>query len=337
MSDVYAADEFEDLGGDFVDDEFEEPAPALAPVSDEARARAMGWKPLAEFKGDPRRWTDAATFIAHGEEELPILRDQNRRMSEKLARFEPEMETLRSTVTQQAAAIKRAETIARRADETGYNRAMAELKAKQREAVEVGDTAAYDMVQAQIDASLAARQAVEAEVVEETPPPAPQNDVWPETREFLSDNPWFQADAELRTAMINAHQATLALHPRLSRAAQYAKARALVVDAFPDRFDEQPATEPEDQPLAREPAPAPARQPPRQPARATVREPSAPQPQNGRRSVMDQIPEDERADVRNGWEKARRNDPDLPLGEYVSLYLDPKQDILALRAQRKKA
>ena len=46
----------------------------------EQRARAMGWKPLAEYRGDPRRWTDAAEFIRKGEEELPVLRDQSRRI-----------------------------------------------------------------------------------------------------------------------------------------------------------------------------------------------------------------------------------------------------------------
>lgn len=340
MSDVSHADDYEDLGLEYVDDEatFEEALEPAAPepVSIEARARAMGWKPLAEFRGDPRRWTDAATFIAHGEEELPILRDQNRRMSEKLARFEPEMETLRNTITQQAAAIKRAEAIATRADKAGYDRAMAELKARQREAVETGDTVAYDQVQAQIDASIAARAEAEAVVPVEEPAPAPaREETWPETTAFLNENPWFHSDPVLRSAMIKAHEAVVTLHPTIGRVEGYARAKAQVIEAYPDRF---PSAQLEDEPLAREPEPAPARQVARQPARAPVMAPSAPLPPGQRRqSPFDRIPEEDRADARAGFEYARKGDPDLPASEYVALYLNPKLNPLELRAQRKKS
>jgi hypothetical protein len=347
MSDVAQFDDsFEDLG-EFEGDEFEdlgaervgEPEPA--PVSVEARARAMGWKPLAEFKGDPRRWTDAAAFIAHGEEELPILRDQNRRMSERLARLDPEMESLRKTVAEQAAAIKYVQGLAKRADEIGYKRALAELEAQRRGAVETGDTVAFDQVQAQIDTLVQTRAA-------EPPEPAPAPVVegeWPETTAFKRDNPWVMTDPVLRQAMISAHGAMLDNFPTLSRTEQYERAKRLVMEAHPAKFPRQPAAEPEldpeyedEPPVAREPAPPPAAPRARPPARAAVLAPSAPQrPGEGRRSVWDQIPEDERADARSGYQYALKGDPDLPASEYVALYINPKLNPLDLRARRKKA
>lgn len=353
MSDV-GLDDFEDLGADFGEDEFEEePDAGLArvleppPVTAEQRAKAMGWKPLPadprnpqpnEYRGDPRRWTDAATFIAHGEEELPILRDQNRRMSEKLARLDPaEIETMRNTIAQQAVALKRAESIALRADKAGYDRALAELKTKQREAVETGDTVGFDQVQEQIDAAIAARAEVEkVPDPEPAPPPAPATEGrWPETTAFLAENPWFQTDAVLQSAMIKAHEAMVTLHPNIGRVEGYARAKAQVVEAYPDRF---PSDQLEDEPVAREPEPAPARQPSRQPARAAVLAPSAPvAPGERRKSPFDLIPEEERADARAGFEYARKGDSELPASEYVALYLNPKLNPIELRERRKKA
>lgn len=352
MSDV-GLDDFEDLGADFVEDEFEEePDAGLArvleppPVTAEQRAKAMGWKPLPadprnpqpnEYRGDPRRWTDAATFIAHGEEELPILRDQNRRMSEKLARLDPaEIETMRNTIAQQAVALKRAESIALRADKAGYDRALAELQAKRGEAIDVGDRQVADQVQAQIDALRDTREEAETAAVETPPAPPPATEGrWPETTAFLAENPWFQTDAVLRSAMIKAHEAMVTLHPNIGRVEGYARAKAQVVEAYPDRF---PSDQLKDEPVAREPEPAPARQPSRQPARAAVLAPSAPLPPGERRkSPFDLIPEEERADARAGFEYARKGDSELPASEYVALYLNPKLNPIELRERRKKA
>jgi hypothetical protein len=46
----------------------------------EDRARAMGWSPKEEFRGDQSRWVDAATFVKNGEESLPILRERMRKL-----------------------------------------------------------------------------------------------------------------------------------------------------------------------------------------------------------------------------------------------------------------
>jgi hypothetical protein len=46
----------------------------------EVQARELGWSPKEEFKGDPERWIDAETFVKRGEELMPILKANNRKL-----------------------------------------------------------------------------------------------------------------------------------------------------------------------------------------------------------------------------------------------------------------
>src|SRR5580698_4034130 len=98
----------------------------------ESRAREMGWKPLAEYRGPPGKWQPAADFIARGENILPIVRDQNRRLTEKVGKLEGEIAGLRLNAEEQLKALKEMREMGQRANQAGYDRAMAENKAGQR-------------------------------------------------------------------------------------------------------------------------------------------------------------------------------------------------------------
>lgn len=95
----------------------------------EARAKALGWVPPEEFKGDPSRHVDAETFVKRGEEIMPILKAQNKRLERELA-------DLRKTVAKASDYFSRAE-------QRGYEKAMADIQARQEAAVETGDVAAH--------------------------------------------------------------------------------------------------------------------------------------------------------------------------------------------------
>lgn len=301
-------------------------------TSVEERARAMGWHPLpidpdnpqpGDYRGDPRRHTDAATFIAHGEEQLPILRDQTRRLSDKVARYTADIEGLRYTVAEQARAVKDAMDLARRSDERGYNRALQEMRAEQREAVAAGDTQAFDQVQERIDAAQRERDANAVPPARSEQAPASES-VWPETTAFINDNPWFNSDPALHRAMIAEHNAVLQVHPNMSRAQQYARAKARVVEAFPDSFPEPnmpPAAEPEQMRVRRT---------------AGVLAPSAPAPPPRRTSPFDQIDDPgERAQAKQAFTRLQNMDPGMTADEYMTLYTNPKADALSLRKARK--
>lgn len=51
----------------------------------ETKARQLGWLPKEEFKGNPERWTDAASFVEKGEQILPILHKNNERLHSALS------------------------------------------------------------------------------------------------------------------------------------------------------------------------------------------------------------------------------------------------------------
>lgn len=309
-----------------------------APVSEEQRAAAMGWKPLPvdarnpqphEYRGDPRRWTDAATFIAHGEEELPILRDQNRRMSEKLARMEPEVTTLRRTVDEQNVAIRHVTALAKRADSRGYERAKAELVQQRRQAVEAGDVEAHDQVQEQLDALEASRAEIEEPAPpaapEPTPPPVGQA---PEITQFVRDHPWFLSSPRLKTAMIAQHNAVIAEEPEWPLQDQLDEALERMTKLFPEVAEQEGQP-----PVARQPATPPA---PRRRAAPSLA-PSGPQgPRRPTSAPIDRITDPaERAQARSAFESMRRADPGFTEAEYMKIYDDPHIDVVDLRAQRK--
>src|SRR5687768_16654653 len=54
------------------------------PVED--KARRMGWRPRAEYGGDPTRWVDAETFVRRGDEILPFVQANNRKLEQALGK-----------------------------------------------------------------------------------------------------------------------------------------------------------------------------------------------------------------------------------------------------------
>ena len=57
---------------------------------EEKRARAMGWRPKEEFKGDPDKWVDAAQFADNADKSLPLAKAEARRALEVELREETE-------------------------------------------------------------------------------------------------------------------------------------------------------------------------------------------------------------------------------------------------------
>lgn len=99
----------------------------------EAEARAHGWTPKEEFKGDESRWVDAETFVKRADEVMPLLKKQNQGMKAKMAELERTIKRLT------------------RAEAAAYENAMADLKAKQEDAVERGDLTAHRAVAKQME------------------------------------------------------------------------------------------------------------------------------------------------------------------------------------------
>lgn len=100
------------------------------------QAKQHGWTPKEEFKGDPTRWVDAETFVKRADEVMPLLRKKTEMQDREIADLKKQ--------------IKKANEFFSKSEERAYQRALADLKAQQRDAVAAGDTAAFDDIDKQI-------------------------------------------------------------------------------------------------------------------------------------------------------------------------------------------
>ena len=285
-------------------------------ITDEDHARAMGWKDRHEFRGPRDLWTDYPEFLAAPENNPKIMREQLHTLTDRVARQDRDNQALRKSV-QDAMAL------ARNASDAGYQRALRELKDKQREAVTEADAEAYDAVTAQIDAMEANRPKEVAE-----PPPA-DTSASPAGRDpayvaFENANPWIGKEAVLTPQLVAIHNAILTEAPTMPLADQLALALKRLKAANPDHFPFERQT-----PMAANPRRS-----------AAVSTPSGGQGANRRpgKSGFDTIEDaEDREEARRAFESIKRADPSVTETEYLFLYNNPKGDLLGFRAEQRAA
>lgn len=194
----------------------------------EQRARNMGWRPRAEFRGDAERWLPADEFVERGERMLPLLQERNRAADRTIVE-------LQQQVRQQGDTLNTMLASTRRAEQAGYRRAMQELNQQRVKAVEMGDTAAF--------------QAVE-QAMRELGPPPPEAPPTPEQRPqgqqqanqdpviqaWVRSNPWFTTDNVANVAMIAAMQHEERINPSGSVEQHLLDAEAVIRRRFPEHF-----------------------------------------------------------------------------------------------------
>lgn len=151
----------------------------------EAKAREMGWRPKEEWEGDDSGWMEAPAFVER-QEKLTDRADvaaQN-----EIKRLKGELTTLRSEQAETKQTIEDFKGWQTKAEERIYKKALKDLQAQQRAAVESGDTDAFDSASKEI-----------GELVEETRKPAetrqpPEN---PAFKDWKRDNTWYEKNYEL--------------------------------------------------------------------------------------------------------------------------------------------
>jgi hypothetical protein len=344
------ADDLTDAAIDAATPELDEPEiPDAADSAVEARAREMGWKPLAEFRGPPGKWKPADEFVSRGEEILPILRDQFRRQGEELTALKGQFGQLQISAREQLQVIKELRDMSRKADQRGYDRAMADIKAKKSAAVAAGDTAAYQQFDEQEDAlresrgmatpaatAVATDSGITVTATPALPTATPPLNVSAPIKEFIASNPWFNSNGVLNAAMIAHHnevlrergatQDMLNANPALDREL-LDEAKDRVMDAFPRAFGAAP--------LRDEPIPRPA-QPRRRAAAVASPTGDTPPPRTNGQAGINSIQDPaERAEARDAYNRIKRNLPDYSEAEYMALYADPHSDVLALQQQKR--
>lgn len=176
------------------------PAPAAPDVDLERRARSMGWRPKEEFRGDEAKWVPAEEYVRRGEEYIPLIRAENRKLEERLSasdRSNKELKAALDETRDTIAALREHQDaeVKRRVD-----RARAELRQQIKQA------RADDDVDAELEAQDALRELDREQAAVQKPTPAPkapapapgEPKIDPAFLEWKEDNPWFETDPRRR-------------------------------------------------------------------------------------------------------------------------------------------
>lgn len=189
MTERSATEEMEEIAAEAGADPTDQ-APASPPVTMEAaqeheepdyesEARAKGWKPETEWKGDKARWVDAKTFL-------------------DAAEFMPgTIHRLKTTVERQEAALREAEEARKRIEATFSE---ASRRERERHAAELAavraerEAARKDFDFERYDAATQREQTLTASAPKAEPPSPAAKQYPPETQEWIARNPWFIED-----------------------------------------------------------------------------------------------------------------------------------------------
>lgn len=153
----------------------ETPISAPAIDAEEAAARKSGWVPKEEFKGDPSEWKSAKQFNEFGE--LLEHTHQQKRKIQKLTETTEQLVNSIKTIQEQS-----------------YQKALAELQAKTREAVAVGDVDTFERLQAEQN------QLQKPQTFDMPELPKVPDHIMDSLNRFKAENTWFKPNPSDATA-----------------------------------------------------------------------------------------------------------------------------------------
>lgn len=314
---------------EFVEDDAEQDAAAAEEAAIEAEARSQGWRPLAEYRGKPGGWKTARQFVEDGKNFLPFVQKQRDELMATVAHMTTEMTGMRGELAQTQKQMQQLLEYSRRASQAGYEKAVAELKAKQRNAVAEGDTATFDAIESQLGQMEEARNEVQdgEPVAEPQPQPKPAASLPQEVLDFIDANAeWYLKDRTLNSAMIAEHNRIIEESPGLSLADQLEAAKEAVMARFPKKFGLKTQTTEPPTPPARRPAAPLGPTPPPGPR-------GGPRGRTGIEAIADPR---ERAEAREGFLRAQRNMPGVTEEEFLEILNDPHADVLEVQRKHRK-
>ena len=169
----------------------------------EIEARADGWVPKEEYRGNESDWVDAETFVERGRQINPILRANNARLKKELEaerkRFEKELEDMRKSTEDVKTFIQEANE--RKVQ--NLEKQLKELRAARSEATAQEDHEKAADIEEQIDKVKEAVTAAKAPAPEPQPKPQDNVEVTPEMQTWFGNNQWFDSpDYQEETALV---------------------------------------------------------------------------------------------------------------------------------------
>lgn len=197
----------------------------------ETKARRLGWVPKDEFKGDPDKHRSAEEFLERGETILPILQRDNKRLHEGFGKLEKELKETRES----AAGV---EELVRKQAEREYKKELRDLERRLDAAIETADVTQARQIRAEITELQGGEPAPKRE-----PKPVGEVDqpkVDPEIQSWITDNPWFDKSAALRSYAVEEYGELEQRYPGKSRTELLAEVKQRTVERFPEKFGINP-------------------------------------------------------------------------------------------------
>jgi hypothetical protein len=162
----------------------------------EQEARALGWVPQEDFRGDVSRWVDAETFVERGHSVMPILKATNKQLEAQVSRLTGETQRLTQLFQASQESLEDLKNSYGEITKQAVAKAKRDLMEGMKRAREDGDVES----ELQIADELADLREGEraAAVAAKTPGKAAgapaQDELHPDFKSWASENSWFGND-----------------------------------------------------------------------------------------------------------------------------------------------
>lgn len=161
----------------------------------EQEARTLGWVPQEEFKGDPARWVDAETFVERGHTVMPILRKNNERLEQLVKSQAEELNKVKNLFNASQESITELQKVHADAMKAAVEKARRDVMAEIRTAREEGDVERELQLTDELADLKNQQKSLETKPQEPAAPAqAQQEEVHPELKAWMEENPWFGTD-----------------------------------------------------------------------------------------------------------------------------------------------
>jgi hypothetical protein len=212
----------------------------------EEQATRMGWVELEDFRGSPDHWVPADKFIERAETILPLAKGTIKEMQKLMAQQETNFRTLLAEQKTEFDTLKASTAnfaeFAKKSEERAYERALAELKGKQRAAAEDRDVAGVEAIGAEIEAHIKSHPAVTGvaptTVDEPAKATAPVNP-WIIPGQFeawQADNIWYNEKPNMAVYADQMDKFLMRTKPGQSQKERLSDIARLVKEEFPTYF-----------------------------------------------------------------------------------------------------
>lgn len=196
----------------------------------EAEARALGWVPEDEYKGNPAKWADAETF-------LQVHSKNNGALRKALAAQAKDLEELKNQMRGMDSAHRKIFDMQIKKLKEEHDGQLAFLKAQKREALRSGEHEAAADIDEQID-SLRERGPDLPDLPDE-PQSKPEVPHWRTNKTMVAwaeRNPWFEKDEDMSAFAGGIGQKLRADNPAMPFDELLDKVTERVRKAFPHKF-----------------------------------------------------------------------------------------------------